>query len=423
MTVGAWLRAVLLPTVAILSAADAFAVPDEWTAGSGDWSMASNWSLSLPGSNVTTYIANGGTASITHPAAACSYLYLGSGSGSGSGTVQLGAGGGLVASFSELIGNTGSGSFMQSGGFNVVPQQSIGILSLGNDPGVLGTYNLTGGSVSAPITYVGDDGPGSFVQSGGTHSVSSELKIAAEGGNGTYSLSGSGLLTAPLESIAGDDGGSETGSFTQSGGTNLVNSLILADYSTAVGTYSLKGGLLAIGSGGLNQYSGSGEFNFSGGTLQAGSSFSTTVPIVLGLAGSPGNVVFDVGSNTLTLAGRVSGTGQLTKSGNGQLILSGPVTFHGGMTIAEGVAIVDSSADLPDGASLTIGAGATHIFNGMQEFRAASEIHAVPEPSAVILLGLGALGISAFGSLQWHLRLAPKQRPEQSPPTVVVCEK
>ena len=101
-------------------------------------------------------------------------------------------------------------------------------------------------------------------------------------GSGTYTLSGSGLLTAQ---------GNEIHRHQRNGRLHAVGryqyrsgDLLLAENAGSSGTYNLNGGLLSLA--GLTQGSGSATFNFSGGTFQALSSFSTSVPIVLGTAGS-----------------------------------------------------------------------------------------------------------------------------------------
>ena len=106
-----------------------------------------------------------------------------------------------------------------------------------------------------------------------------------------------------------------SGSFTQSGGTNSTTNLNLGYFGVSSGTYNLNGGLLSLGSGGMSQGSGSASFNFGGGTLQAVSSFSSSLPIALSTAGSNG--VFDTEGNTLNLSGPLSGPGGLQKIGSG----------------------------------------------------------------------------------------------------------
>ena len=65
------------------------------------------------------------------------------------------------------------------------------------------------------------------------------------------------------------------------------------------GTYNLNGGTLILSA--LSSGSGTAAFNFGGGTLQAGGSFTTTVPMTL--TGSGGNATVDTAGNTVTLSG------------------------------------------------------------------------------------------------------------------------
>ena len=83
------------------------------------------------------------------------------------------------------------------------------------------------------------------------------------------------------------------------------------------------------------------EFDFSGGTLQAASTFSTSVPITLSAAGSNG--VLDTASSSLTLTGQISGSGGLIKAGTATLVLAGSNTYSGGTTIAGGTLMLSFS--------------------------------------------------------------------------------
>ena len=110
-------------------------------------------------------------------------------------------------------------------------------MSLGYNPGSNGTYNLIGGSLSAQSIYVGYSGTGAFSQSGGTNAVPNNNPLPGgstsclymgynPGSTGTYSLSGTGLLSvtgtgpAPNGEFVGFSG---AGAFTQSGGTNAIS--------------------------------------------------------------------------------------------------------------------------------------------------------------------------------------------------------
>ena len=74
---------------------------------------------------------------------------------------------------------------------------------------------------------MGYSGTGSFTQSGGANNVNGGFNYLSlglgynAGSSGTYNLSGGGLLSAAQNEYVGYSG---TGTFTQSGGTNIITS-------------------------------------------------------------------------------------------------------------------------------------------------------------------------------------------------------
>ena len=74
------------------------------------------------------------------------------------------------------------------------------------------------------------------------------------------------------------------------------------------------------------------------------------------------NVQVAVAAASLEVAGPIGGSGGLTKSGAGSLVLSGANTFTGGTTVADGTLYIADRNALADGASLTVSAGGTLIF-------------------------------------------------------------
>ena len=105
---------------------------------------------------------------------------------------------------------------------------------------------MTGGGLTVnSYAHVGNSGTGNFIQSGGTNAIFSELDLGcSSGGNGTYSLSGSGRLSASGEDVG--DASYSTGNLTQSGGSNAITSnFYLGDNSGGSGTYNLSGGSLS----------------------------------------------------------------------------------------------------------------------------------------------------------------------------------
>jgi fibronectin-binding autotransporter adhesin len=283
------------------------------------------------------------------------YLVLGQQQGSGSYTLS---GGSLYASSAEdiggtsgLYGNFGTGYFTQSGGTNSTYE-----VALGDFGGCFGTFTLSGGSLYATVEIVGSGG---FAQSGGTNSVNPQgyLEVGAFG-PGTYSLTGSGLLSAPVEYIgylAFTGASTNSAIFTQSGGTNAVSSQLYLGYETGGGTYNLAGsGLLTapsefVGfaapsyftqSGGTNAVSlsltvgcsgSSGTYSLSGsGLLTSPDEYIGTV-LTLGQSGGTGSFIQSGGTNSAPYQYiGYSGTGSFTQSGGSNFATSLTLGYSGG---------------------------------------------------------------------------------------------
>ena len=79
---------------------------------------------------------------------------------------------------------------------------------------------LSGGSLNAANHYAGSGGTGSFLQSGGTNTLSGCLYLGdGAADSGTYQLGGTGCLLSASQYV----GNTGTGAFTQSGGSNVVS--------------------------------------------------------------------------------------------------------------------------------------------------------------------------------------------------------
>ncbi len=327
-------RVALAAAIVLLLAAAAGADNTYWQADpntAGDWHDPNNWNPSLPGAGDTAYVDNGGTAQIAGGTVDVSYIRAGDtlagsivqsagtvavtgGLDVAYGTAASGSyslGGGSLGSGVQCVGRSGTGAFTQSGGLN-----EVGLyMYIGANPGASGTYSMTAGSIHSDDQYLGYFGRGSFTQSGGTNTVVGQLHVGSytgatgtydlsggsldayseylgySGGCGTvshssgtnavdymlclgqsqastgaYTLSGDGLLVAELEYI----GNSGAGAFTQTGGVNdvLGGTVRLGSGFYASGTYNLRGGRLKASV--LNRGYGAYNFNFTGGTLQAG---------------------------------------------------------------------------------------------------------------------------------------------------------
>jgi hypothetical protein len=350
--------------------------------GAGTYELRGG-SLSLTGvvsvgySGIGTFTQSGGTHTVS------GNLVLGeqqTGSGgtyllSGDSSVFLQVGG------NELIGWEGTGTFTQDGGIHTV----AGDLNLAQGAPTEGYFNLNGGNLSVDGSLnIGHDGVGIFTQNGGTNTVGWNLVLGNNAtGNGTYVLENGTLevsgsfrggegtstfiidgqprngitgysLTYPDETLsltnfivgsasgktglftlpAGknlstnwiDVGSGGTGTFNQTGGTTMVNNVLVIGRNTgALGTYTLSGDnavTLRTGQTHIGAF-GTGILTQSGGT-------HTTGTLVLGY-NTGGTGTYEMTDGTLTAADRVvigmDGTGTFTQTG-------GTVTT-GSMVIAQ----------------------------------------------------------------------------------------
>ena len=204
-----------------------------------------------------------------------------------------------------------------------------------------GTFTLSAGAVTAPNETISNGPTGAVVQSGGLNSISGNLTVGMSG-TGTYTQNGGTNNVAGAEIIGSNPGSSY---YTLTSGSNSVGALTFGSgNSSSGGTYNLNGGMLTVGSGGITKGAGTGvtaTFNLAGGTLQAGTGFSSSI----GLATSGASTV-DTQANSVTLSGLISGSGSLSKIGSGTLILSGANTYGGATTISQGtLQLGDGSAN------------------------------------------------------------------------------
>jgi len=197
---------------------------------------------------------------------------------------------------SITVGSAGTGVFTQTNG-NV-----SGILIVGDQSGSSGTYVLGNGQFASIGEVIGNSGSGSFVQMNGINAISSTEVSFFLGNNagsfGSYTLGGTGQLTMQAVALGTAEiiGAAGTGVLTQTGGLNSTGQVVLGRDQGSSGTYNLNGGLLRTST--LTQGGGAYSFNFNGGVLQAADSFSTNMPITI-----DGPATFDSAGGSMTFAG------------------------------------------------------------------------------------------------------------------------
>jgi hypothetical protein len=281
-------------------------------------------------------------------------MFVGGAKGA-AGTYAMSGGELNVSTNEEKIGGAGIGHFYQSGGVH----DFSGAMYLGDQATGVGEYRLSGGELKAGAIALGEwGGVGKFFQSAtdGASSVTvGDLNLARQkGATGTYELS-SGTLHVIYSEIVGNQG---VGTFTQTGGSHAIDgSLTLGQFAEDLsknlgkgdGTYNLADGTLSVagdihvGEGGV------GKFDETAGSLaaanmnvNAGSRFDY----------SGGSFSLNFGNGVLTNAGQTSLSGAGTRtvdaitlnqaSGNMDIAQTEAV-FNGHFTNYGTVKLTDSS--------------------------------------------------------------------------------
>ena len=321
----------------------------------------SNGSYSLSGSTAicssnSEYLGSSGSGVFTQLGGTNTAGGLFSGKNFGSNGIYSLTGSGTLAANSEFVGYSGSGTFNQSGGTNNYASNGTYLfLWLGANAGSSGSYSLTGpGLLSAGPEYVGNSGTGIFTQSGGTN-VSDTLFLGGNVGlSGSYNLSGSGVLTAS-EYV----GYGSVGTFAQSGGTNNC-SLYVGFSQGSSGSYSLSGSGLLSASQEFAGYYGTGTFTQAGGTnstayLFLGNNLSSCGSYSLSGSGVLSAAYEYVGLFASTF-NQSAGTNMVTNS----LILAGPGSYNltGGALAVCGIQARGGTFTF-SGGTLVAGAGFT----------------------------------------------------------------
>ena len=225
-----------------------------------------------------------------------------------------------------------------------------------------------------------DGGSGTVIQNGGTFTFNpanlSLMLICATDVAGTaaaYDMNG-GLLDMgdKILGVGYAVGGAvTTGMVNQVGGviTNLNTLELGPQESGGLGIYTLTGGSLYLGAGGITTVGGNYVINLGGGTVGAYASWASSLSI--SLTGSNGPVTFDTAANTITLSGFLYGYGGLTKAGSGTLILSGRASYIGNTTVNAGTLQLNLAGSNPgafylaNGASLYLNSGGTYAVGAL----------------------------------------------------------
>lgn len=235
-----------------------------------------------------------------------------------------------------------------------------------------GTLNVQG-TLKDSLVIGRDGGEGAFVQNSGTVNFNAtvsgapicEVYVGASNTgfdeDPTYTLNDGVLdMNGKKLGVGLGAGAAITGILAQVGGviTN-VGTLNLGPLGGGLGEgqFTMTGGAISIGSGGVVSDSGNYAISLGGGTVAAGDSWSSSLDMTL--SGTGGDVTFDTAGNSITLSGTLSGDGGLCKTNSGTLTLNHATTFSGITRVVGGTLVLSAANALGGATDLTVETGAS----------------------------------------------------------------
>ncbi len=257
---------------------------------------------------------------------------------------------------SELFQPVGSKALV---GFEAGADVTVTRMVLGNQGGVVQNFRQTGGTVT--IT-----GNGSVE---GTSNNTAPLLIGHWNSTVVYDMLG-GTIDMPNGAVrlAWGNVGSSSGSATWNigGGESVatVNTKGIragSERADMPGTINLKpNGVLNLRDGGIQFLSQNATLNLMGGTIVAATDMEIANAKASGTVLAAGTeTVIDTGTNTVTLAAALTGSGTLVKRGTGKLIVTGSLAnLTGTIRVDEGVLNMSSRRDL---SNIVAGSGSGRV--------------------------------------------------------------
>ncbi|EAW9546796.1 AIDA autotransporter-like protein ShdA, partial [Salmonella enterica] len=319
---------------------------DNAISGSGQVVKSGDETLTLSGANSYT----GGTTISGGTLVATSVDALGSGDVTDNVVLELNTGG----TFDNVI--SGSGQVVKSGDKTLT---------------LSGSNTYTGGTTINDGTLIASN-----VEALGTGDITDNAVLELNtGGDFDNAISGSGQVVK-----SGDDTLTLSGSNTYTGGTLISGGTLVASNVEALGSGDVTNdAVLELNTGGdfTNNISGSGQVvksgdetltlsganSYTGGTTISGGTLIASNVEALGTGDVTDNAVLELNTGG-DFDNAISGSGQVEKSGDDVLTLSGANSYSGGTLISDGTLVATSvealgSGDVTNNAVLELNTGGT----------------------------------------------------------------
>ncbi|MBT2793332.1 autotransporter outer membrane beta-barrel domain-containing protein [Paraburkholderia strydomiana] len=195
-----------------------------------------------------------------------------------------------------------------------------------NNGGALLAQTIQNGAGSATRTFNWTNGTVGNRAAGQPLTLSLAGVTLAGSGPHVFDIEGSGASASVSSVLSG------AGALTKQG----AGTLALTAGNTYTGGTTIQDGTVLISSDG-NLGGPTGGLTLDGGTLETSANITSPRNVTLA---STGTFLTDAGT-ALTLAGPLSGSGSMTKTGSGSLLLTGTNTYSGPTTVANGSLIVN----------------------------------------------------------------------------------
>jgi autotransporter-associated beta strand protein len=325
-----------------------------------------------------TVVQSGGTITANNE------LYIGNENAGASGAYTLSGTGALNVANEVVVGresgtgilNVNGGTITTSGNGNMyigrrngtgTLNQSNGVIIVNKEFGVgtrddnkigTGTYNLSGGSLTASNNiFIGKEegSSGTLNMSGGTMTTSDKLQIGHNQATGVLTQSGGTVNVQNEVYIGNENDASSVGTYTLSGtGALNVGNEVIVGRVNGTGTLNLNGGTVTATK--ISGGNGNATVNFNGGVLKAKRDEVNFIENLDTANVESGGIKIDSNGFNVATSQALSGAGGLEKSGAGSLTLNGAHTYTGPTLVSAGTLTLALNSSITSAVTVANGA-------------------------------------------------------------------